>query len=111
MTESYEDWESDWKARQKYANEMNDRIRNHGVESIGLDENDWVILRLIFLLYKEGRHASTPEAQRVVSWFNKKHPGYGQEIMLAAFSRLAGEARLKGEQSYEPFWKGEGKWE
>lgn len=107
----YEKLKLEIEERRKYANGMNDRIRNDGVETIGLTEHEWVILRLLFLLYKEGRHASTPEAQRVVNWFTKKHPGYGQEIMLAAFSRLAGEARIRGEQMYKPFWKGEGEWE
>ena len=111
MTKSYEDWEAERKVRQKYANEMNDRIRTQGVESIGLDERDWVILRLLYLLYKEGRNAASPEARRVNGWFTDKHPGYGQEVMLAAFSRLAGESRIKGEQMYEPFWKEKGKWE
>ena len=108
------DWDAldaEREARQKYANEMNDRIRNNGVESIGLSESDWVILRLLFLLYKDGRHAATPEAQRVIGWFTNKYPGYGQEIMLAAFSKLAGEMRTRNEKTYAPFWGEKGKWE
>lgn len=111
MTESHEDWEAAYEARKQYANEMNDRIRTQGVEAVGLDERDWVILRLLYLLYKEGRNASSPEARRVIGWFNDTHPGYGQEVMLAAFSRLAGEGRLNKEKMYEPFWKEKGKWE
>jgi|GEM_PF-4561656 len=106
-----DDLMSDWEAQRKYADDMNDRIRSDGVETIGLDEEDWVILRLLFVLYKEGRHASTPEGMRVVGWFNKKHPGYGQEVMLAAFSKLAGEMRTRDEKTFEPFWKKEGTWE
>jgi hypothetical protein len=106
----YDDIEN-WEARQKYAQGMNDRIKSDGVETIGLSEHDWVILRLLFLLYKEGRHASTPEAQRVVGWFTQQHPGYGQEVMLAAFSKLAGEMRTRDEQMFEPYWKAKGTWE
>jgi hypothetical protein len=93
-----------------YAQTMNDRITNSGVETVDLEDRDWIILRLLFLLYKDGRHASSPEAHRIIRWFNSVHEGYGQEVMLAAFSKLAGEARVKGESMYEPFWK-KGKWE
>ena len=106
-----DDLMTDWEAQRKYAQEMNDRICRDGVETIGLDEKDWIILRLLFVLYKEGRHASTPEAQRVVGWFTKQHPGYGQEVMLAAFSKLAGEMRTRDEKMFEPYWKEKGTWE
>jgi len=106
-----EDWKTEWEARKKFADDMNDRIRKEGVETVGLNEYDWVILRLLFVLYKEGRHASTPEGMRVVAWFNQKHPGYGQEVMLAAFSKLAGEMRTRNEKTFEPYWEEKGKWE
>lgn len=111
MTESKKDWEAAYEARKKYANEMNDRIRTQGVEAVGLDAKDWIILRMMYQLYKSGSHATNPEVRRVVAWLNKMHPGYGQEVMLAAMSRLAGEARIKGEKMYEPFWKEKGEWE
>jgi hypothetical protein len=99
------------KKRSEYANKMRERMLHEGVETVGLDERDWVILRLLFLLYKEGRNASEPEAVRVINWFNSEHPGYGQEVMLAAFSRLAGENRIRREKLFEPYWKEKGKWE
>lgn len=111
MTEAYEDWEAAYEARKRYANEMNDRIRTQGVEAVGLDARDWIILRMMYQLYKSGSHATNPEVQRVVAWFNEMHPGYSQQVMFAAMARLAGEARIKGEQMYEPFWKEKGKWE
>jgi len=76
-----------------------------------LDERDWVILRLLFLLYKEGRNASEPEAMRIIAWFIRKYPRNGHEIMLDAFSKLAGENRVRNEKSYQPYWKQKGKWE
>jgi hypothetical protein len=97
--------------RAKYANKMRNRILTEGVETVGLDERDWVILRLLFVLYKEGRNASDPEARRIIEWFNQEHPGYGQEVMLAAFSRLAGDKRVLKEKSFEPYWKKQGEWE
>ena len=110
--------EFDWDAfervraeREAYANAMNEKILRGDIESVGLDEKDWVILRLLFVLYKEGRNASEPDAKRIVNWFNDKHPGYGQQVMLAAFSRLAGENRLRGEKKFAPYWRGDAKWE
>jgi hypothetical protein len=111
MTTSHEDWKAEWEVRQRHAKKMNVRVCTHGVEAVGLDAKDWIILRLLYQLYKSGNQATNPEARRVNGWFTDTHPGYGQEVMLAAFSRLAGESRIKGEQMYEPFWKEKGKWE
>lgn len=108
------DWEAleqQMEERRRYANAMIDRINNGDMASVGLDQKDWIILRLLFLLYKEGRNASEPEARKIIGWFNDQHPGYGQEVMLAAFSRLAGEKRTRSENIYEPYWKEKGKWE
>jgi hypothetical protein len=108
------DWdelERKMEERRAYANAMIDRINNGDIAAVGLDEKDWIILRLLFLLYKEGRNANEPEARKIIGWFNDKFPGYGQEIMLAAFSRLAGEKRTRSENIYEPYWKEKGKWE
>ena len=107
----YEKLESEMEEHRQYVQEMNDRIRRDGVETIGLEESDWIILRLLFILYKEGRHATTPEAQRVVGWFTQRHLGYGQEVLLAAFSKLAGEMRTRNEKTFEPYWKEKGTWE
>lgn len=106
-----DDLKAEWEVRKKFAEGMQDRIRREGIETIGLDERDWVILRLLFVLYKEGRNATTPEAQRVVNWFVKQHDGYGHEVMLAAFSKLAGELRTRNEKTFEPYWKKKGRWE
>ena len=98
------------KKRQEYADKVRSRMLSDGVETIGLDERDWVILRLLFVLYKEGRNASEPEAIRTIDWFCQEHSGYGQEVMLAAFSRIAAENRVRKESTYEPYWKQQGKW-
>jgi hypothetical protein len=107
----YEKLDAEMEERRKYANGMNDRIRSDGVESIGLDERDWIILRLLYQLYIEGRQSNNPESRRIIGWFCDTHPGYGQEVMMAAFSRLAGEARTRNEKMYEPYWKEKGTWQ
>ena len=107
----WEAWNREREEREKYANAMNDKIIRGDIEGVGLDEKDWIILRLLFSLYKEGRNASDPDAKRIVNWFNDQHPGYGQQVMLAAFSRLAGENRLRDEKKFEPYWKEQGDWE
>ena len=104
------EWKVERARRENYANAMNDKIIRGDIEGVGLDEKDWIILRLLFVLYKEGRNANEPDAKRIINWFNRQHEGYGQQVMLAAFSRLAGENRLRGEQRFSPYWK-EGKWE
>lgn len=106
----WDEWEKQRAEKEAYANAMNDKIIRGDIEGVGLDEKDWIILRLLFALYKEGRNASEPDAQRIVGWFNRQHEGYGQQVMLAAFSRLAGENRLRKEKKFSPYWK-EGKWE
>lgn len=97
--------------RREYANGMRDKVIRGDVEGVGLDEKDWIILRLLFTLYKEGRNVSEPDAQRTIRWFETQHSGYGQQVMLAAFSRLAGENQLRNEKKFEPYWKTQGKWE
>ena len=111
MKIDWETWEKERERRQKIANAMNDRIRHDGVETIGLEAKDWIILRLLFVLFKEGRNANEEEARKTIDWFLSSHPGYGQEIMYAAFSKLAGENRTRDSKLYEPYWRGEGKWE
>lgn len=110
-SEEFEKAKAAQKKRSEYAKAMRSRVLTQSVETIGLDERDWVILRLLFLLYKEGRNASEPEAHRIIRWFDDEHPGYGQEVMLAAFSRLAGENRTRDEKTFEPYWKKQGEWQ
>lgn len=109
-----EDWaeiERQMEEQEKYAKAMREKVANGDIASIGLDEKDWIILRLLFILYKEGRNADEPEARRTIDWFNWRHRGYGQVVMLDAFSRLAGENRIRQEKTFEPYWKERGKWQ
>lgn len=106
----WEEFDRKIKEQEKYFNAMKEIIRGN-IEGVGLDEKDWIILRLLFSLYKEGRNASDPDGKRIVEWFNNKHVGYGQQLMLAAFSMLAGENRLRDEKKFEPYWKKQGVWE
>ena len=97
--------------KEKYAKAMREKVAKGDIASVGLDEKDWIILRLLFVLYKDGRNSSEPEARRIIDWFNRKHSGYGQVVMLDAFARLAGENKIKQAKTFEPYWKEKGKWE
>ena len=96
--------------KRQYAEAMRQRITSFGPDTVGLDDKDWVILRLLYVLYKEGRNADESEAHQTIRWFNSQHDGYGPEVMLAAFSRLAGENRVQKRKMYSPYWKESG-WE
>ena len=65
-----------------------------------LDEKDWIIARLTYALYEEGRNASNMDARRTVAWF-------GSARLLAAWAELAGNKDKP--PKYSPYWH-EGKW-
>jgi hypothetical protein len=65
-----------------------------------LDEKDWIIARLTYALYEEGRNASNMDARRTVAWF-------GSARLLAAWAELAGSKDRP--PKYSPYWH-EGKW-
>lgn len=109
--EQWDELDQQMEQSRKYAEAMKEKISNGDIAAVGLDEKDWIILRLLFILYKEGRNADEPEAQRIIRWFNRKHNGYGEQVMLDAFSRLAGENRIKKEKTFEPYWQEKGKWQ
>ena len=67
-----------------------------------MSEKDWIIARLLYALYEEGRNASHPDAVKTVNWFTDKH---SKEQLLTAFRDVC-----KENFKYEPYWKGEGKW-
>jgi len=69
-----------------------------------MDEKDWIIARLLYALYAEGRNATTPDAVKTVNWFTRKHGG--NKLLLEAFSKVCDENK-----TYEPYWKDKGKWE
>jgi len=47
-----------------------------------LDEKDWIIARLSYALYEEGRNSTHPDAIKTVKWFGNKR-------LLAAWSELS----------------------
>jgi len=63
-----------------------------------LDEKDWIIARLTYALYEEGRNASNMDARRTVAWF-------GSARMLAAWAELAKHR----DRTYVPYWADDGK--
>lgn len=67
-----------------------------------MDEKDWIIARLLYALYSEGRNASTPDAKRATGWFVGRHE---HKTLLDAFSRICNENK-----TFEPYWKDKGKW-
>lgn len=67
-----------------------------------MDDKDWIIARLLYALYSEGRNASTPDASKATSWFVRNK---GHKTLLDAFSRICDENK-----TYEPYWKEKGKW-
>lgn len=68
-----------------------------------MDEKDWIIARLLYALYCEGRNANYPDAVKATGWFNGR---FHHDKLLEAFSKISGENR-----SYEPYWKPKGTWE
>ena len=68
-----------------------------------MDERDWIIARLLYALYAEGRNADTPDAVKAVKWFTDKHD---HNKLLDAFSKVCGENK-----TYEPYWKAKGTWQ
>ena len=67
-----------------------------------MKEKDWIIARLLYALYAEGRNANTPDAMKAVNWFTQKH---SHDQLLDAFSKVCGEGK-----TYEPYWKNKGEW-
>ena len=67
-----------------------------------MDEKDWIIARLLYALYEEGRNATHPDAIKSAEWFANKH---GHKHLMYAFSRVCDENR-----KYEPYWLEKGKW-
>ena len=64
-----------------------------------LDEKDWIIARLTYALYQEGRNAEHPDAIKTVKWFGNKR-------MLTAWAALAGSKDRV--PKYSPYWNKEG---
>ena len=68
-----------------------------------LNEKDWIIARLLYALYAEGRNADNTDAMKSSNWFIGIH---GAAQLLDAYSQIAKEGR----KIYEPHWKDKGKW-
>jgi hypothetical protein len=67
-----------------------------------MDEKDWIIARLLYALYAEGRNADYTDALKSTEWFINEH---SHKDLLDAYAQINTENR-----TYAPFWKGEGKW-
>ena len=68
-----------------------------------MKEKDWIIARLLYALYAEGRNADNPDAMKASNWFRDR---YGTEQLLDAYTQISKEGR----KVYEPYWKEDGKW-
>jgi len=68
-----------------------------------MDEKDWIIARLLYALYADGRNASTPDAVKAVNWFTQNMGG--NKRLMEAFAQVCDEHK-----TYEPYWKAKGKW-
>jgi hypothetical protein len=67
-----------------------------------MDERDWIIARLLYALYEEGRNATHPDAVKAVGWFANKH---GHKHLMTAFANVCTDNK-----TYEPYWTSKGKW-
>lgn len=68
-----------------------------------MDEKDWIIARLMYALYAQGRNADYDDARKTTQWFIERH---GHDVLLKAYSMIMMDNKI-----YEPFWKGKGTWE
>jgi hypothetical protein len=64
-----------------------------------LDEKDWIIARLTYALYEEGRNSTHPDAIKTVKWF-------GHKRLLAAWSELSGSKDKV--PRYSAYWNKDG---
>ena len=68
-----------------------------------MKEKDWIIARLLYALYAEGRNADNTDAMRASNWFRDNH---GTSQLLDAYSQISKEGR----KIYEPSWVDKDKW-
>ena len=66
-----------------------------------MDEKDWIIARLLYALYAEGRNADNSDAMKSSEWFRDK---YGTSALLDAYSEISKEGR----KIYSPYWRRNG---
>ena len=63
-----------------------------------MEEKDWIIARLLYALYAEGRNADNPDAIKSSNWFRDTH---GTAKLLDAYTEISKEGR----KIYSPYWK------
>jgi hypothetical protein len=63
-----------------------------------MDEKDWIIARLLYALYAEGRNADNPDAIRSSNWFRETH---STSELLNAYTEISKEGR----KVYSPYWR------
>lgn len=71
--------------------------KEHG-DIENMDERDWIIARLLYALYAEGRNADYPDALRSTKWFMNKH---SHHVLLDAYAEISKETT-----HYQPYWTG-----
>jgi hypothetical protein len=62
-----------------------------------MDEKDWIIARLLYALYAEGRNADYTDSMKGTEWFIKKH---SHRDLLDAYAKINNENR-----TFKPYWK------
>lgn len=62
-----------------------------------MDERDWIIARLLYALYAEGKNADYPDAIKSTNWFTFRH---SHSVLLQAHGEITKELR-----TYNPYWK------
>jgi hypothetical protein len=62
-----------------------------------MDEKDWIIARLLYALYAEGRNADYADAMKSTEWFINKH---SHMDLLNAYADINNENR-----TFKPYWK------
>ena len=93
------------------AEEIRKSIFENGIQTAELDEKDWIIIRLLYVLYKEGRNADCPDARKTIEWLITGRKWIDHSVLLLCFSKISAEEKEKGVKMYEPYWRERGKWE
>ena len=111
MSKLYENIVEQIEKDRKRANQIREKIFENGIETAELDAKDWIIIRLLYALYKEGRNAEHEDARKATEWLTRGRKWIDHSILLLCFAKISAEEREKNVKSYEPYWRERGKWE
>ena len=73
------------------AEEIRKSIFENGIQTAELDEKDWIIIRLLYVLYKEGRNAVCPDARKTIEWMTTGRKWIDHSVLLLCFSKISAE--------------------